>query len=462
MLTRIACCACLLSLWWACTPDEEIFRELEDESLFFSTDTLHFDTLLTTRLSPSYRVFLHNRSKNGVVIPSLRMRDNNSPYSLTVNGLTAKQFSDVKILGNDSLLILVKAALPPSQQDSPLLVRDYLEMAGDSNQPFLVVEGWGQDASFVQDLVISGEEVWNSPVPYVVKGAVLVDTLSKLTIEAGVTVIMEPNANFYVKGCLITEGAPDKQVVFRNVRTDARYKEAPGQWGAIYFLEGSNCNFLNHTLIKNGEIGLRIGTPDDDELPDLTIANCVIGNMSSDGILAFTSDVYAYNTVVYNAGRYLAGNIAGGNYRYEHCTFSNFPNDFFRKDPSVVFYDYVVLADNSVLTAPLSASVFNSVVWGTQASEIEVAIEGKAGFVLQFGNNLLKSANSLFEANSNVLNVAPQFENELLYDYRPDSLSPLINAGINRNIQFDLLGNPRDSVPDIGAYEWKPTQEGEN
>lgn len=460
MLNRIILLACFIPLIYACTPDEEIFRELEDDSLYFSTDTLHFDTLLTTQLSPSYRVFLHNPNKGGVIVPSIALRDANTPFTLTINGLTSTSFTNIKVIGKDSLLILINGTLPLSQTQEPLLVRDYLEVGG-SSQPFLVVEAWGQDASFLHDLVITGEEVWDSPIPYVVRGAVLVDTLSKLTIQAGVTVIMEPTANFFVKGCLLTEGEPDRQIIFRNARTDTNYREAPGQWGAIYFLEGSKGNRLNHTVIKNGEIGLYVGTPDEDDEPDVTISNCMIANMSSDGILAYTSDVHVFNTVIYNAGRYLAGNLAGGSYRYEHCTLSNFPNDFFRENAAVVFSDFVVLADNTVLTAPLNVSVYNSVIWGAEKEEVEILTDGGSAFAYQFRNNLMKSNNSLLNGNGNILNTAPEFVDEFAYDYRPDSLSPLIDAGAARNIDFDFLGKPRNGLPDIGAYEWKEKTEDE-
>jgi hypothetical protein len=36
-----------------------------------------------------------------------------------------------------------------------------------------------------------------------------------------------------------------------------------------------------------------------------------------------------------------------------------------------------------------------------------------------------------------------------------DSLSPAINMGKLLNITTDILCKPRDSKPDVGAYEWK-------
>lgn len=458
MLPRFLWLGVLIVSLWACTPDEEVFSELSDERLFFSTDTLFFDTLLTTKQSPSYRALLFNPNKNGVIVPSIALTSlSDSPYELTINGLSGKSFSNVKILGGDSLLILVKATLPPTGSASPELSRDYIEIAGNTEN--VVIDAWGQDATFLTGLnVILGNVVWDSPLPYVISDTLLVTADAILTILEGVEVVMRPGSGFFVAGSLLTEGSPESKVVFRNDRSDRDYSEAPGQWEGIFFLEGSKGNFLDHTIIKNANIGLYIGTPDDDDTPDVTLSNCLIANMASDGILAFTSDVYAYNTVVYNAGRYLLGNLAGGNYRYEHCTFTNYPSDFFRDGPAVVFSDNILLDDLTLLTAPLQASVFGSIIWGSEQEEIELNTEGGSSFLVQMGYSVLKTKRAIFDVNNNLLNINPQFYNEFLYDYRPDSLSPLINAATYLNIDLDVQGLPRDSLPDIGAYEWTPGQ----
>ncbi len=450
--------AAIVAGFCACSPEEEIFRDLEDSAIYFSTDTLRFDTVLTGTRSPSYRVMLFNPNKYGVIIPSVGLQGADSPYTITLNGETGRRFTNVKILGKDSLLLLIDVQLPVNNQAAPQLAREYVEIGGAA-RPFLVMEAWGQDATFYSGLhLITDDTVWDSLAPYVIQDSLLVTENATLTINEGVHVIMRPGSFFFVAGRLITAGSAKKQVVFRNERTDANYKNAPGQWGAIYFLEGSSGNSLNHTVIKNGDIGLRIGTPDDDDVPDVTLSNCVIANMSSDGILAFSSDVYAYNTVVYNSARYLAGHFAGGNYRYEHCTFSNYPNDFFREDPAVLFADNLLLDNEELLVAPLAIQIVNSVVWGTEPEEIEINTEGGTASIFQVRNSLLKTTNSLLQAGDNITDKPPRFFNEFLYDYRPDSLSPLINAGTNRNIELDILGLPRDSLPDIGAYEWREGQ----
>ncbi len=459
MLTRYLPWLLLLPFWWACTPDEEIFSELTDESVYFSTDTLYFDTLLTTQLSPSYRVLLYNPNKNGVILSGIGLKQKeNSPFEISINGQTGSAFKNLKLLGKDSLLILVKATLSVTGKPDPIRTLDYLEVEGSSNLS-VVLDAWAQDASYYNSsTVIEEDEIWDAALPYVISDTLYIAPGATLTIRSGVEVIMQPGSSLFVAGTLVTDGAPNEKVVFRNSRTDIDYREAPGQWEGIFFLEGSSDNSLNHTVVKNANIGLYIGTPDEDDIPDVVIANCIIANMSSDGILAFTSDVYAYNTVVYNAARYLVGNLAGGNYRYEHCSFSNYPSDFFREGPSVIFSDNILLSNEELLTAPLSAFITNSIVWGNEDNEIAFNTDGGASFIYKVSSSLLKSTSFILEGSGNIINTQPQFFDEFVYDYRLDSLSPLIDKAEYIDIDLDILGNQRSEVPDIGAYEWIPGQ----
>ena len=51
------------------------------------------------------------------------------------------------------------------------------------------------------------------------------------------------------------------------------------------------------------------------------------------------------------------------------------------------------------------------------------------------------------------LNLDPQFVNAGANNYHLSGTSPAINAGLNLGVSTDLDGNPRDSQPDMGAYE---------
>ncbi|NJO89524.1 MAG: hypothetical protein HC831_11680 [Chloroflexia bacterium] len=123
---------------------------------------------------------------------------------------------------------------------------------------------------------------------------------------------------------MIAEGTPEERILFRNERLDPLYENIPGQWGGIIFLEGSRDNHLNFTTIRNAINGIRLGTPDQDTIPDIILQNIIVENMSNTGILSFTSDLYAENVLVNNCLEFNCANVAGGNYTYKQCTFANF------------------------------------------------------------------------------------------------------------------------------------------
>ncbi|HOU30208.1 MAG TPA: choice-of-anchor Q domain-containing protein, partial [Bacteroidales bacterium] len=61
----------------------------------------------------------------------------------------------------------------------------------------------------------------------------------------------------------------------------------------------------------------------------------------------------------------------------------------------------------------------------------------------------------------NLVNKNPRFIDENAYDFRPDTLSPLINTGNKQVVNIyneDYRGTTRltDGLPDIGAFERIP------
>lgn len=446
---------------WSCTPNDEVISTDPAIEITFSTDTVTFDTILTEVQSITRRVRLFNPSENALIIDNLRLASSNSPFLLTLNGEQDDHFQNVQLLGGDSLLVLIEATIDQRDETNPYIVKDSIIVDYNTQSKDIKIIAWGQDANFLDGTVIEENTTWTAGKPYVITDFVLVDSLVNLNIEAGTTVLFEPLAGLYVQGSLNALGSPEEPIIFSNTRFDEDFADAPGQWDAIYILEGSKGNTVKHAIIRNGRIGFRVGSPDDDFEFDLVLENTIIQNMSVAGIQAFTSDVSAKNTLIHNCGSYLIGNFAGGNYQYEHCTFTNFPSTLFREDASIQFSDIVLLDNDEALISPLSVKVENSIIWGTERDELLLSDEGGQVVSFNLTNNILKSTNPAFDVNGNILSQEPNFPGfmaELSRDYRLDSLANARDAGIPSNILLDLLNNERDSLPDIGAYEWKPNQ----
>lgn len=441
-----------------CTPAEEEISFDPAAYLAFSTDTVFFDTLFTDTVSFTNRLKVYNPQTNAVRLSNISLgMGGNSNFELSVNGIEGREFADQVILGGDSLLVLVEVTIPSRDENTPFLVEDSVVFVTNDNLQSVQLVAWGQDAHFFKhDSVIPCNTSWTADKPYVLYGSILVDSLCELTIEAGTKIYVNQGASLFIAGSLKANGTADLPVLFRNVRLDL--DNAPGQWTGLVFLEGSKDNDLDHVIIRNAEFGIRLGTPDNDTIPDLMLSNSIIENMSTYGILCFTSDLSAYNLLVNNCISATAGHFAGGHYSYQYCTFANYSLGLFNEGPAVIFSDNLELSNGSLLQADLYTRLQNSIIWGDYQDVEELQFSATEGpkFEVLLEHSLIRSEDSEFDINNNIVNSNPdfpQFVDPIDYNYQLDTLSPAKDKGRQLPITTDLLGNPRDAMPDIGAYE---------
>lgn len=437
-----------------CKPEEEIIDFDFTNGLEFSTDTVLFDTVFTGVGSTTKRFKVFNPSKNALKISSIKLGGgNSSSYKILVNGTEPNNSEDLLILGKDSILILIEVFINPQDENSPYLVNDSIlfETNGIIQQVKLIA--WGQDANYLGGIILACNTTWTNERPYVIYNSILVDTLCRLNIEQGTKIFGSKGAFIFVKGKLIAEGTSEKRIVFRNDRLDLAYEHIPGQWGGILFLEGSHGNYMNFTILRNAEFGIRLGSPDQDTIPDIILKNTIIENMSHSGILSFTSDLYAENVLVNNCIEMNCGNIAGGNYIYRHCTFANYGFSFIRQTPSFFISDNIILDNNSSIVEEIYVEIQNSIIDGNMEDELLFDLGGGANNTFSFVNNIFKTSLSDLDTLGNILNENPKFINPAIYNYRLDTLSPAKDEGALIGVEFDLDGIRRDDQPDLGAYE---------
>jgi hypothetical protein len=440
--------------FWRCTPDEEIVDYNYSGGLEFSTDSVVFDTVFTGMGSATKRFIVRNTAERALKIQGITLSGGeDSPFQIFINGRETSGLTDVEILGKDSALVLVEVFIDPGNANSPYLVQDSVEFETNGIVQNVQLLAWGQDANYLGNEVIECDAVWSNDKPYVVYQSVLVDTLCSLTIEKGTRIYAGKDAYLYVKGQLLVNGTPEEQVQFRNVRLDAAYENIPGQWGGIVFLEGTFDNRISYSSIRNAVYGIRLGAPDSDTIPELVIENTIIENMSHSGILAFTSDLVAENTLIDNCVQFVCANIAGGNYTYRHCTMANYANGFIPENPAVYFSDNLLHDDNSTIVGDLQVTLYNTIIYGEEKDEILFSLDGGATTTLGMRNNIFRTTLDILDTLGNQLNTDPKFVDVFRYNYRLDTLSPAQNNGAAIGVLTDLDGNLRDSLPDIGAYE---------
>ncbi len=443
----------VLLIWSSCSTAEDDISFDPNLEILFSNDSVAFDTLLSESRSATKRLTIFNPNENAILLSEILLgKDQASDYSIIVNGKEGAQQTNEQILGGDSLLILVEVNINPRNLNAPYIVKDSIVFNWNGNTAHVKLISWGQDGNRLQNQIIC-DEVWTKGRPYIISDTLLVRPNCQLTIEPGTSVFFENDAALFIQGSLQAVGDSANHIVFRNARFDGIYDQVPGQWNGIYFLEGSADNQVRFAEIFNGQVGLRVGSPDDDDIPDVIVSNTEIFNMSSDGILAFTSDVEATNSLIYNCGRYLIGNFAGGNYTYQHCTFSNDQSFFVHSEPGVQFSDNIIISESETLTDDLTVELTNCIIWGSQDEEL--AINGGGGSIVTatLTTNIIRSGEGIFGNFTSQDFNFPGFANQFLFDYSLDTLAFAQDKGLDIGVLKDIIDVPRDEMPDIGAFE---------
>ena len=150
----------------------------------------------------------------------------------------------------------------------------------------------------------------------------------------------------------------------------------------------------------------------------------------------------------------------GGTYDFKHSTFANYWSFSSRNTPSILLNNFYEDANGNIQLRDLQQADFtNCIITGSLPLEIELQKNTAATFNYSFNNCLLKlhpdtSLASLNENNSiKIQNGDSLFVDIQEENYQLHQLSPAINAGIDVGISLDILGNTRNGLPDLGAYE---------
>ena len=109
-------------------------------------------------------------------------------------------------------------------------------------------------------------------------------------------------------------------------------------------------------------------------------------------------------------------------------------------------------------------NIINSIIFGNYANfpsttPANLTVEGYAASAIQSHSNIGSGGIGLWNTKTNVINADPLFFDPANGDFHLQPNSPCINTGLaGPDVPaLDLDGVPRDSQPDIGAYEFNTT-----
>lgn len=454
--------------------EDEGYMNSPDAQLQFSNDTITFDTIFTTIGSTTQHLRVFNPYDESILISRIRVAGGDfSNFRLNVNGKSTNEAYEIEVPARDSIYIFVEVTIDPNGQNNPMVVQDSIEFTTNSNLQNIKLVAYGQDFK-----LIKGENIetttWTSEKPYLIYDYAYVDSMSTLTMEPGTRIHFHKGAGLYVKGNVKAEGTFQEPIWFLSDRLEDNYKNIPDQWNGIILFSGSEGNVFNYTNIKNANIGLQVGTIEDEGFASLELSNSRIENMAYAGLFALKSKITGYNNVIANCGFYAAALLVGGEYEFYHTTIANFWGNYSsraRSTSSLVLSNVLVVqqADGSKIThtGDLQKAFFgNSIIYGNNAKEIELGNNMENAFNYEFDHCIIQVPDTFNTSNDDHFkrvwkgaDYAPGFVDPFEeYDYSLDTLSfakDIGKAEYANKYPLDIMNKDRtiDDGPDLGAFE---------
>jgi hypothetical protein len=442
-------------------------ESMADSQLRFSEDTIYFDTVFSSVGSVTKELRIINQEKYDLVINHLYLSGGtNSQFRLNINGEPVNEKENILIESGDSIFVFVDVIVDPGNSNSPVAVSDSIIFSVNEKNQIVQLLAWGQDINLINKEII-GSETWGKGKPYVIYQNVTVDTLQTLTIEAGTRVYFHRNASMVIAGSIVVNGSAELPVLFAADRLEKMYEDIPGQWDGILILNSGKANNISHATIRNSVTGIQLGEEIfSTDVPVLKLYSSVVSHSSVSGLSALNGNVEAANCIFIHCGSSCIYLGAGGDYNFTSCTIFNRWEYGMRLSPAVLINEK---PDNpSVRTSQMDVRLNNSVISGDNFSELNITpLTSFFSGNYYFDHCLIKldTLTAPFWNPSGfpdaIINKDPHFISEVMWDMRPDTLSPLVNSGsldYSAIYPFDIRGVSRTiyGTSDIGAYERIP------
>lgn len=470
-----------LSCLAAC-DDTDSFTTDRNALLVFSTDTIRFDTVISTIGSSTRQMMVYNPNRDGLRIASVRMKKaENTPFRVNVDGSYLEPESgarafDFEVRTGDSIRVFAEVTMPQKGQDEPVAMNDTLIFTLESGvEQGVILSAVGQDAYIWYGKVIERDTLLKSGRPVLVYDSLSVKEGVTLGMEPGVKLYFHEGASLRVHGRIVAEGTKDKPVVFRGDRTDRMfdylpYDNTPSRWGGIHLFESSMDNRFVYADIHSASYGIKCDSTSTESLK-LTLENSMIHNVGGEGLGLYHCRALVVNTQISNT----LGNcvsVIGGWSEFVHCTIAQ----FYPWDASRGVALYVA---NKWLQLPYlleHAYFLNCLVTGYADDEIIGNLEDADNTLdYRFANCMLRTLPSddavrfvsvVYDLPEDQGGRQAQFmlfdTDNFLYDFRLKVSSPACDAGAAEwaaeRCPTDRYGVSRmaDSAPDAGCYEYVP------
>lgn len=468
---------------FASCDDDDSFSASPGNLLTFSTDTIRLDTVFSTVPTPTKTFWVYNNSGDGIRCTGVRLEQGNQTgFRVNVDGeylgqSSGYQVSNVEIRNKDSIRVFVELTSPKNYKDKPTLVSDniiFLLESGVEQKVNLNAYSW--DVDIYDNIEVKRDSTIQSTKPIVIRGGLTVNENATLTIAAGTALYFANKAGIDVYGRLVTRGTAESNVILRGDRTDNMfdylpYDRVPGQWQGIHFHEKSYDNEINFTDIHSTYDGIVCDSADIEKMK-LKLYNSVIHNCQGYGLMVTNCMVDVFNTQITNTLRDCAA-FFGGDVSLIHCTLAQFYPFDASRGAALRFTN-----QREEKVYPLKRfDARNSIITGYADDVIFGGFSEDAAAEYHFNNCMLRTPEDE-EVNEHMTEIIWEDPEDticggeknfrlidtdnLKYSFRLAKVSKAIDAGavIESGLSdYDRLGLRRDEKPDLGAYEYDPSED---
>lgn len=440
------------------------------EGLYFSSDTITFDTIFTTVGSATHHLKVYNPYGVDMIIDAIKLAGgDNSDFNININGFPGNEQTNIPLNSKDSLFIFVEITVDPFKTSTSFVTEDSIIFFTKEKIQSVILKAFVQDVIVLQGHNIQTDTKFTKDKPYLIYDSLTVDASHTLTIEKGARLHFYKNAFLRVAGTLIVEGKKDEPVLFAGHRLENYYADKPGQWGFIHLQGGSKNHKIDYAVIKNSYIGLRVDSVGLGGDPPLELSNVIIDYITTNGLEVQTSAIEACNCVFGNCGGASVALTIGGKYNFYHCTIGNFQG--YRSETALIISNYYKDKElNKNIFARLDAANFyNSIIYGVKTNEINLDFKKETGTEIinwRFDHVLMRSnaKEDSLKSQKHFINIIndkdPAFVDHTKTNFQLDTLSAAKDKGSRKivldkleRLGTDLLGRARDEKPDLGAYE---------
>jgi len=467
---------------------KEKFTADQNDALSFSTDTLSFDTVLTS-ISTVTRYFkVYNPHDLSIRIEDVKLAGAGAGFfHLNADGFTGDVISDVTILPHDSIYIFAEATIDPDQPESvsPFILEADIMFETNGNQQKVKLIAWGQNANYIPGpntpnriLLLTcdmGEIVWDDPKPYVLYGTLLIDSCT-LMLPPGVRLyvhggIANNQLGIYNEGLIYTlphgklnvTGTSTNPVIIRDDRIEPDHH---GEWAGIRLGPESGPHTFSYMRLTSGIVGISA-----DSASKVDIDHSSISFTGGPGFFARHAKAKISNSLFYENGSQSIALTYGGDYEVTYCTMANFGNN----TEALLMNNYYCtdpLCSAGAMLYKLDANVRNCIMVGSSSDELWMSDASEPAqmlFDVKMENNIVVVDDLL-----DLTNFPTFFESictgcfewsigDTLFvdmnknDYHLDTLSIAEMRAIPiPGITDDLDALSRDATnPDIGCYEFQ-------